>query len=356
MVLAPALLEALLDIAGTLFLYLAWAICIGLLWSWRHTIGVLVDDIASSLNFNVSFFGHHLFNINAGSFVQKVNTDVQNALSAYALGCDIAIGRLFAGLAWTFQEIARSSEWVGRELLHFSTWLLQSYLVSWIRAQLAPLFDVAGVVKWAVHHFGAAESFLKHAFGIALHGIEAGYRWSHAEIDRLNRWAIGIDRTLKDLERHAAHAVVSDRLAIGAGAVPLPIGRTIADLKRLARKHEGIFGAAVFGGLMANVLGLSSWRCLSKGPIGRVSRALCGLGSNALNDLLSVLVDAFILTDVCAVIGLLDQAAELVISPLDDFIGDVGSALCHGDYSAPPILHVPALSLPSSPSYALSLV
>lgn len=348
MVLAPEALAALVDLAASLFIYLAWAVCLGLLWAWRKTLAVLIVDIANSLNFDVAPFGVHLFNINAGDFLLSVNTDVQNALSGYAQGCDRAIGYLFSGLAWIFQELAHSSEWVARELLHTTTWLLESYLLSWGRMLVAPFVDALSVVRWAVHHFGAAEAYVKSLAEDVFHRLVHGLGLLRGEVQQLERWLLGIDRRFDRLEHKIQHELAGNAVIPAVGEIPVPIGRTIADLKRLARKHEGLFAASVMAGVMANVFGLPDWRCLTRGPLGRFARAWCGLDSTLLNLLLLGTAEAFLVTDLCDFAHLLIEAAEEVKPVLSEFVS-VEDALigCNGA-TAPPTLTLAPLHLPTS--------
>lgn len=78
---------------------------------------------------------------------------------------------------------------------------------------------------------------------------------------------------------------------------------------------------------------------------GRFTRGICSIPTNLFNDLLGLLVDVFILADICEVMTLVQDAFGVIESPLTDFIGDVGGALCHGDYDPPPVMAVPALAL-----------
>jgi hypothetical protein len=106
---------------------------------------------------------------------------------------------------------------------------------------------------------------------------------------------------------------------------------------------------------IANVLGLPNWRCLTRGNIGRASRALCGLGAAAFEDLLGLLVDVLIVEDICEVINLLESGLSLIQGPLNSFVTVVDGALCHGDYLRPPSDGDAPLSLPKVTGVALSL-
>lgn len=65
---------------------------------------------------------------------------------------------------------------------------------------------------------------------------------------------------------------------------------------------------------------------------GKFSRAICHIPTNAFSNLLGLLLDIFILADICEVMALVQEGASLIETPLADFIGGVGGALCHGDF------------------------
>lgn len=78
---------------------------------------------------------------------------------------------------------------------------------------------------------------------------------------------------------------------------------------------------------------------------GRFSRGICSIPTNLFNDLLGLLLDTLILADICDVMTLVQDGFAAVEGPLSDFIGEVGGALCHGDYDAPPLMTGPAVYL-----------
>lgn len=155
--------------------------------------------------------------------------------------------------------------------------------------------------------------------------------------------------------------------AAGAIAIPGTLGipwlwkeihgltkRNLSIFKRL-RRAEALFGAAAMAAAMANALGLSSWRCITRGNIGRVSRALCGLSAGALQDLLGLLVDLFVLANVCEVITLMTDAFALIETPLVSWIETAADQFVHCNYDLPGKLPDPALSTPPVTGVVLSL-
>ena len=111
------------------------------------------------------------------------------------------------------------------------------------------------------------------------------------------------------------------------------------------RRLEALLGAAAFAGLMANALGVTA-RCLRSGNVGRTARALCGMPKHALDDLLGLVIDFLVINDICQVIVLLNDAFALVEDQLAAFAGEVGGALCHGDYDGGPIVPVAPFTAP----------
>jgi hypothetical protein len=137
--------------------------------------------------------------------------------------------------------------------------------------------------------------------------------------------------------------------------LPIPFGQTITQIRKRLRRLEGLLGVTGMAVAMAGVLGLgTNWRCLTRGNIGRVSRALCGLSAHALGDLLGLLADVIIVADICEVITLLNEGLTVIEGPLADLTSVAGAALCHGDYSAPAKMPAVTLYLPPNPALVLS--
>jgi hypothetical protein len=138
-------------------------------------------------------------------------------------------------------------------------------------------------------------------------------------------------------------------------ALPWPFGITPKSLFRRFLRVEALLGVTGFALIMSRVLRIANPKCLSSGPIGKVARALCGLGSSALNDLLGLIVDAVIFTDICDVVKLLDKGLPYLVGPVEQITNVLDMALCHGDFSAPPDDPKMALSLPPVTGLSLSL-
>lgn len=298
-----------------------WIAALGLLYVYDNTLHYAFVALASLLTFSV--LGVH---IDWGKGILKIDTTVRNALSDWAHGIERAMGEAFheTAVAWrlTWREIAAIPQ------------------------------DVLGMGHWLVHTFVPTY----------VHGVTDLIHPVVRDITKVERvTTTKVVRLTKTIEAKAAEApAVAKRVAVAAVAATLPGVEVVPRIawrdilhwkpnvnKRLTRL-EALFGATAMGLAMANVLGIPSWKCLSKGPVGRMSRALCGLPSSFLNDLLGLIVDFAVIEDICQVIGWLSHGFTLIEKPLDEFVGVTEGALCHGDYSKPPTLTVPPLELTST--------
>lgn len=157
-----------------------------------------------------------------------------------------------------------------------------------------------------------------------------------------------IGRDLPFIEWLRKHFKELARIATGAGAIAIPgilawervfgrkVDRDIAAIHKRLRHLERVFGAtaasAVFLAAIAK-LGLGWIRCPN---MKRLGRGICGLPSHFVDDLLGLLLDFLVLADICQVVGIVSSAFAEVEGPIATFVGDVGGALCHGDYPEHP--------------------
>jgi hypothetical protein len=351
----PAAGFEIADAAALLLVLLGWAVALGLLWIWRHTLSYVFQEIASLLTFNIHLpLGVH-FTINLGGWATSIDNTAQNFLSAWALGADIMAGRMFHALAWVFTATASEIAHLSQDTLALGHWLTQQAIPDAIAAATSRLHSLVRVIRTDVHTVETRvvhvtktiEVTAGHAAAVAVPRVAIPYvgswRWLHTHWAALRRLVLS--------EGKIAAAVALP----GIAELPIPHGLTWRNIRRRLSRLEVLLGATGFAVAMANVLGIGSWRCLTKGPIGRVSRALCGLGSQALNDLLSLLVDVFIVTDLCEVLSLLDDAVPYVIGPIDGIIDAFDMVASPCNWAAPPVLALPALYLPPTVGAALYL-
>lgn len=323
---------------------LSWIVARGSLYSWNHTFGWLFSHLADALDIKV--LGQH---IGAGGILRSLNNTIVKRLGQWASGSEHAMGYFFHGAArlqeWATHEIAATA----RDTLHFGEWLVHGHLPKIAKyAGLAaiPPALLARLITGAVRKELAADYKL----------------FRHVLPHQLGALITALIRPLSRRLTHLEHLIGAKSAAAlgaatGAIAVTLPnvhifprlraLERWDGFTKRRLRRMEKLLGAAGIAAVMANALGLPNWRCITRGNLGRTSRALCGLGAGALDDLLGLLADLLILTNICEVITLLEDGLGVIETPLNDFIGGVEAMACYGDTEHPPALSVPALSLPA---------
>lgn len=323
---------------------LSWVVARGALYSWNHTFGWLFARLASALDIKV--LGQH---IGAGGILRSLNLTIVKRLGQWASGSEHAMGYFFHGAArlqeWATHEIAATA----RDTLHFGEWLVHGHLPKVAKyaglAALPPAL-LTRLIYGAVRHELAAD------YGLIRHVLP------HQLGTLVTALVRPLWRRLTHLE-HLLGAKSAAALAAATGAitVTLPnvhifprlkaLERWDGFTKRRIRRLEKLLGAAGIAAVMANALGLPNWRCITRGNLGRTSRALCGLGPRALEDLLGLLADVLILTNICAVITILEDGLGLIETPLNDLIGGVEAMACYGDNEHPPTLTLPPLSLPA---------
>lgn len=280
---APVLAELLID----LFVLLTWIVCLGLLWAWRHTIGAALRKAASALDFSV--LGQK---IPLGAPLRALDDVVTGNLGAYANATHTAVGYFWSQAAhlqtWIGDEIAGIAE----DTYGWAQWLQHVHLPRWATWTLRAAFPVAWLEKLIVQEVRKLLPHVKH--------VAAGEA-TRVEVV-LDKPAIGrLEREIAAL-RHwvVSRPAAAKTAALGAVAGALPnvhIFPRLRDLEIARWRHnkrikrlEKLLGAAGAAAIMANALGLPSWRCITRGNLGRVSRALCGLESAIVGALLAGLV------------------------------------------------------------------
>lgn len=293
MAVAPAAPEAggalaalTLGVVGLLAM-LGWLWARGSLYAWKYTIGWLFEHLADALDFTI--FGHH---IGAGGVLRDLDNAVIRRLGSWAATCEHAMGNFFHlaayVLVWATYETAR----LATATFHFGEWLVTKYIPRHARAAVGLVFPPAYLARLLYNAIRREYPNFRHLIRAA---VAAGVgtitlprlRTLERELEALREWLWKHKRTAGALG------------AIG-GAIAFPWTELLPRLKRLEhslgltharlRRLEALLGAAGFAAVMANALGIPNWRCITRGPLGRVSRLLCGLPSDLLAALLAGLI------------------------------------------------------------------
>lgn len=322
----------------------AWLACRGLLGAYRHTFGYLLERLAGALSIHVKFVG----DIDFGGPVRALDNGIKHTLSVGASKSEHAMGYFFHGAAVLQEWAARELRDFTHEALGWAQWLEHVHLPRWARWAITAAFPPALLYRLIRNAIKGELPHLVRTVRVTVQHAGATITRT-TSIPYLGQWQ-WIHHHWRALKRAVAVA--------GAGAIAgtfpwvhvFPRLRAIERWEGLTRKRlrrlEALLGVTGLAIALANVLGLPNWRCLTRGNVGRTARALCGMPAHLLDDLLGLLIDFLVIEDICQVMILLTDAFALVEQPLADFAGAVGSALCHGDYLAPPALSVRAFTPP----------
>lgn len=136
------------------------------------------------------------------------------------------------------------------------------------------------------------------------------------------------------LHKVPARGVPVEATQTGAQALARAKAQANARFKRL----EKLLGASGLVAAMGVAVGLPLAKMLKCNSFKALRRLPpCGPGS-IMAGLAGLLIDAAILSDICAAFPLFDQGLALIEKPLVEFTSEVAGGLCHGDFTAPPAI------------------
>jgi hypothetical protein len=321
---------------------LMWIVLCGLKATWQMTFGAIFESIGG---IKIGTWPHK---VHPFGFLTDLSHTVENLIGDAAAGYEHAMGFWFHQAAHLQGWLVDVTWRMARDTAHWADWMLTIHLPLQLRWAMTALFPWPAIYRVVRHLIAEALPRISHVAHAAAHV---------ATVPLYRDIAIPHLAEIQWLHRHwkALTAAVA-----GAGAAVLHPGVAIprlwrgiddveSDVRKLAKRvtrTEALFGATAMSLAMANVLGLRSARCLRSGPLGKVSRALCGAPTGLLNDLVGLLADFFILENVCSMLPLLETAASDVGTPLVEVLTTVGAGLCPGA-SAPRRLRGPAPSIPA---------
>ena len=336
-----------------LALMVGYAVCLGLLYAWRSTISYLLERLAAILD--VSILGVHL---PFGKPLSSLDHTMQGVLSA-------AAAKLQGGAGYFFHGAARIQAWITGELYALGAEIYDSYywlrhvhlpkVTTIIRAEAMPRALIAKYVGAAVRPI---EAKLEREIRAAVHTGSVVIT-QRVELPHLADW-----QWLHKHWKALTEALAGAGLGAVAGRFPWvhvfprlgALERWEVTTKKRLRRVEALLGVSGLALAMANVLGLPNWRCLTRGNVGRMARGLCGIPAHLLTDLLGLITDFFVLTEVCEVVRLLQDAAQAIEPEVLDFVTFAASLpLCAGE-STPERFAVPGFqATPVSASLAIEV-
>lgn len=282
---APAAAEVpvLAYLAIGLLALLSWIVLRGLTSAYRATFGWFLQRLAELLPAK-----HWYFPVDLRGSIRGVDNAMLNTLGFAAAKSEHAAGYFFHGAAVI-------QEWGWRELRHLAhetegtlSWLAKVHVPRWakvafplvaitalvrdlVRAEIKKIRPETVKIVHATTH--AATVVITKTIGVPHLGE---LRWIHTH------W--------KAIARAAALAAVAPATVALPGLHVLPrikvLERWEGYTRKRLRRLEKLLGVTGFAIAMAHVLGLPNWRCLTRGNVGRATRALCGLDEGILGALL----------------------------------------------------------------------
>lgn len=340
MAFAPAGGEAALG-AWTLVAFLGFVVCFGLLQAWRHTIGAVFRSVADK-KIGLKWVG----SIKPLSFLGSIDNAVEATLSDWASGFQKQYGLAMHYMAEFAKVSADELAKLGFATHRAETWVINRFVPHSIARETNPLKKKANQAAAAAGAAAAAAVVARNAARSHAHSQEAATTKAQTTAGHAEHTAAQAKTVAKTATHTPAQTAVITVAHPSIASLPIPFGRTIAQIKKRLSRAEAWVGAGALSIAMANVLGLPNPRCLRDGPLGRVSRRLCGIPTSLLNDLLGLVADFFILENICAVLPWLESAASEVGTPLVELLTEVGAGLCKGS-SAPAVLQGPKASIPA---------
>lgn len=343
----PAILLTL-----TIIAFLKWQTARGMGYIWKYTIGALMNWMAGALNIHAWFIHWDI-----GGPLRSVSRDVEGWFMDQAAQNEAAMG-------YFWHATAEVSSWMAAETVNLANDTLN--MGKWLKNVFTPAY-----VEGATHLWKSLTHSNTQRISHVETQVKTAQRAAHSAV--LEGAPAAVAGHLRPIDREIA----KQRKAIGAAAAAGAIGvahpggltgelEALGDAwgwtRRNLRLHnlrlsrlEKLLGAAGIAAVMANALGLPNWRCITRGNLGRVSRAICGLSTTALQDLLGLLVDALILVNICEVITLMEDGLSLIEGPLNDWIATADAMFVHCNYDLPAPLPAVPLSLPPVTGVVLSL-
>jgi hypothetical protein len=239
--------------------------------------------------------------------------------------------RIDAGMGYYLGSLAKLVEWTGQEIRRHANLLSILSTVAIGPAATSLIWSAIHEIRKALH---VTHSQVRTVTHTVTHVITRQVvRVERTTVTRIKSasaavthvttvdipWLRARTRSLED-EYHA----LAKRIAAGAKALPAAAVAALA-LAALAK-------------IGAGWLKCSNWQ--------KIGRAGCRLPFHFLEDLLALVVDFVVLTDICEVVGWLEKGLAEVETPLKSLTHGLDKALCHGDYTAPKTLSVPTLYRP----------
>lgn len=261
-------------------------------------------------------------------------------LGSYAVAIESKVQRWFGDLAHYQYVVGYWSLYWPIGLYHFGEHLLRHAIPKAITARTAPL-------ERSIAHVGKAT---KVTIEKVTHVTEVVKAHDVTKVvNRIERVAMPHASEWEWIHHHWKELTATvATVATGGIALPLPHAPTFplpwkgikTEVGKLWKFRNYVLGATGAAAIVATAIGGISSNCVKRGGLGKFARALCGLPSHLLNDLLAALADLWVLENVCVLIPFLEKGAAEIGAPLVEALTVAGAGICRGSIGAPATLKV----------------
>ena len=328
---------------------LGWAIAVGLIAIITYLVKALLALLAQTIGrANFSFLGLHIdlgkwIVGNVADLAQGLSNELGNAAGAL----DQSAGQFWYGL----RHLVGS---VGEEIMGLA--VLGGYLAWYVAKHYNPAAILQRIAHAEKTHavtqtitntitrtVTRVEKVVTHAttgqIGAAIRAAVKPIEGKLAEVERLTLPRVkALEHEVEDVLNPEVAKLRDRAKAVEDGAI------------RAYERVKGLWEVASIGAVAAvavvalSRLGLGWLRCRN---VGQAGRALCGLPGALLNDLLGLLADYAILSTICDIVPLLEEAYSTIAAPLAEGIAITASTSCAGPDRQPPKLTGPSPILPA---------
>lgn len=324
---APAL-AGLLEIALLLFAF-------AFVWTIRRLIQALFGWLIDLLEL-IPVLGGYL-----AKPLYAVEQAVANTLGKAEHAIDAAMGA-------SWHLLARYLRWCWREMRSHAVLLLE------IASGFYPIVVAIRAIKSLLHHTHATTTVTS----AQVKTLQKEYRGIEAQLKKVERELRGIDdlgvgKRLGQIDKEIATIEAQTIPAIQQA--DLDAASAISNLYEWAKGKASLLGIGTFATAVAAAIGVESFRAIRcPSFLSSFGRRGCGL-FNGLDDLLGLLVDLYVIENLCEVIPLLEEAYSTVAAPAISLLTAAIDEMPCVNGNQAPRLTVPRLHLPANPGLALSL-